>query len=71
MIEKLVCFDAIQDRLKNVSDYAIYLSELLKINNSESIFIDEALSYIKQNFTKNINMATVANQVSVNYTWFS
>ena len=54
-----------------ISDYLIYLSELLKKNTSEYPFIDEALDYIKANYTKNINMAMVANQVSVNYTWFS
>ena len=33
--------------------------------------VDEALVYVKENFTKNINMAMVANHVSINYTWFS
>lgn len=54
-----------------VRDYAVYLAALLKKDRKESPYITEALEYIKSNFTKNINMAIVANQVSVNYTWFS
>ncbi|MDY2840123.1 MAG: response regulator [Treponema sp.] len=71
MIENIVQFNTIEEWLKNVIDYAIYLSELLKKDNTEYPFIDEALVYVKENFTKNINMAMVANHVSINYTWFS
>ena len=55
----------------SVMDYAVYLSALLKQNTKESPYITEALAFIKTHFKKNINMAMVANQVSVNYTWFS
>ena len=54
-----------------VLDYVVYLTALLKQNTKESPYITEALEYIKTHFKKNINMAMVANQVSVNYTWFS
>ena len=71
MIENLIQCKNISEWIKNICDYAIYLSELLKKDNIEYPFIEEALEYIKTNFTKNINMAMVANQVSINYTWFS
>jgi len=71
MIENLLQCKNITEWKKNVTDYAIYLSELLKKDNVEYPFIDEALAYIKSNFNKNINMAMVANEVSINYTWFS
>ena len=71
MIENILQCKNIAEWKKNVTDYAIYLSELLKKDNVEYPFIDEALAYIKSNFNKNINMAMVANEVSVNYTWFS
>ncbi|MCQ2591203.1 MAG: response regulator [Treponema sp.] len=71
MIENILQCKTLEEWIKNVSDYTIYISELLKRNNVEYPFIEEALEYIKANFTKNINMAMVANQVSINYTWFS
>lgn len=71
MIENILQFQSIEDWKNSISDYLIYLSELLKKETSEYPFIDEAIDYIKKNFKKNINMAMVANQVSVNYTWFS
>lgn len=54
-----------------VRDYAVYLAALLKQDTKEFPYISEAIEYIKTHYTKNINMAMVANQVSVNYTWFS
>lgn len=54
-----------------VRDYCIYLSAILSKGVVEYPFIEEALDYIHSHFTKNINMAIVANHVSVNYTWFS
>ncbi|MCQ2573239.1 MAG: response regulator [Treponema sp.] len=71
MIENIWQYKNLKEWNNCVSDYIIYLSELLKKETSEYPFIDEALEYVKENFTKNINMAMVANQVSINYTWFS
>lgn len=71
MIENIWQFKSLAEWKTFISDYLIYLSELLKKETSEYPFIDEALDYIRANFKKNINMAMVANHVSVNYTWFS
>jgi len=71
MIENIFEFRKINEWKTCVQDYAIYLAALLKKDTTEYPFIDEAISYLKANFNKNINMAMVANQVSVNYTWFS
>ncbi len=54
-----------------ISDFLIYLSSILKKDKSEYPYIAQAVEYVKTHFTKNINMAIVANYVSTNYTWFS
>lgn len=71
MIEAIFEFGNIAEWIESIRDYAVYLAALLKQNTKESPYITEAIEYMKTHFTKNINMAIVANQVSVNYTWFS
>ena len=71
MIENIFEYQKLTEWENSVRDYAVYLAALLKQNTKESPYITEALEFIKTHFKKNINMAMVANQVSVNYTWFS
>ncbi|MCQ2598285.1 MAG: response regulator [Treponema sp.] len=71
MIERLWLLKDLEEWKVYVRDYCIYLSALLSRGIVEHPFIEEALEYISKNYTKNINMAIVANHVSVNYTWFS
>ncbi len=71
MIENIFEYQRLSEWHGSVRDYAVYLADLLKQNTKESPYITEALEFIKTHFKKNINMAMVANQVSVNYTWFS
>jgi len=71
MIENIWQYGRLEEWTHCVMDYFIYLSALLKQENVESPHIEKALEYIHQNFSKNINMAMVANQVNINYTWFS
>lgn len=71
MIENIFEYQRLSEWHGSVRDYAVYLAALLKQNTKESPYITEALEFIKTHFKKNINMAMVANQVSVNYTWFS
>ena len=71
MIENIFEFSNLAEWQGSVRDYAVYLAALLKQDTKESPYITEALQFIKTHFKKNINMAMVANQVSVNYTWFS
>ena len=71
MIENIWQFANLAEWKNCVSDYVLYLAALLKQNTTEYPYITEAIEYVKKHFTKNINMAIVANQVSVNYTWFS
>lgn len=52
-------------------DFSIYLSNIMKQNETTYPYIVEAVEYTKKHFTKKINMAIVANYVSTNYTWFS
>ena len=71
MIENIFEYANLSEWQSSVLDYAVYLAALLKQDTKESPYITEALAFIKTHFKKNINMAMVANQVSVNYTWFS
>lgn len=71
MLENIFECEKLLDWKTAICDYVVYVSALLKQNTKQSPYITEALEYIKTHFTKNINMAIVANQVSVNYTWFS
>ncbi len=71
MIESIFDYNNLSEWMGSIRDYIIYLAALLKNDTKQSPYITEALEYIKTHFTKNINMAIVANQVSVNYTWFS
>jgi two-component system response regulator YesN len=71
MIENIWQFENLDEWKHCVNDYIVYLTALLKRNQTEYPYIDDAIEYIKKHYTKNINMAMVANQVSVNYTWFS
>src|SRR5574344_177292 len=71
MIENIWQLKNLDEWVRCVDDYVVYLAALLKQNTTEYPYITEAVEYVKKHFTKNINMAMVANQVSVNYTWFS
>ena len=71
MIENIFEFKNIYEWQSSITDYVVYLAALLKQNSKESPYISEAIDFVKTHFKKNINMAMVANQVSVNYTWFS
>ncbi len=71
MIETIYQFKTISEYQKAVSDYILYLDSVLKKNHKEHAFIFDALEFIKNHFTEDINMTVVANQVSVNYTYFS
>jgi two-component system response regulator YesN len=71
MIENIWQCESLREWVSAVSDYAIYLSALLKRGSIEYPFVKEALDYMEAHAGDNINMAVVANQVSVNYTYFS
>ncbi|AEE17888.1 response regulator transcription factor [Treponema brennaborense] len=71
MIENIWQFASVNEWKTCICDYTVYLAALLQQNTAEYPFITDALEYVKTHFAKNINMAMVANHVSVNYTWFS
>ena len=72
MIESIYRCTDIRYWISAVRNYALYLNALLiQKNAKEYPYISDAIEYVKTHYTKNINMAMVANQVSVNYTWFS
>ncbi len=68
-------------KYNNVRDYIKVFSEfLLKLHHKISNSVDDhkniqkmqqAIDYINENYTKDINMATVSNHISMNYSLFS
>ena len=71
MIENLIQTATLNEWKNYVLDYVLYLLELLKNQQGKSAYITKAIDYIHQHFKEDITMATVANYVSMNYTWFS
>lgn len=71
MIENIHQSECLSDWIKNISDYVIYLVELLKQQQGKYPYITKALAYVDKHYSEDITMATVANYVSMNYTWFS
>lgn len=71
MIENIHQFESFEDYQRTVLDFLIYLDSRFKRERTEYPFITEALDYIQAHFRENLNMAMVANYVSVNYTYFS
>jgi two-component system, response regulator YesN len=71
MIENIWQAETLTEWKGYVRDYTVYLAVLLKKHSEPYPFITKAVDYIKRHYTENINMSVVANQVSVNYSWFS
>lgn len=71
MLENIWQFENISEWKTCVYDYTLYLSAILQKDSQEHPSITKAIAYMEKHFTENINMTVVANEVSVNYTWFS
>jgi two-component system, response regulator YesN len=71
MIENIWQTESLSEWKSYISDYIVYLAVQLKKHSEPYPFITKAINYINKHYTENINMTVVANQVSVNYTWFS
>jgi len=74
MAGSLYRFARIQDYIHCVQDLLFGLNEYVR--NLRSAHVDQkdmarALEYIRANFARDINMATVSNHVSLNYSYFS
>jgi two-component system response regulator YesN len=71
MLADAPCFSSLEDFKKRIVNIMLCLNQRFRKNSSRYAFIDAALDWIHQHFTENINMSLTANQVSVNYTYFS
>ncbi|MBB5219397.1 response regulator [Treponema rectale] len=71
MIENIVQVDSYDEWKHYIGDYVIYLTQLLIKQQGKYPYITKAISYVNRHYSENITMATVANYVSMNYTWFS
>lgn len=71
MIENIAQVDSYEEWKRYISDYVIYLTQLLIKQQGKYPYITKAISYVNRHYSENITMATVANYVSMNYTWFS
>lgn len=71
MIENIVSASTLAEWKTYVLDYILFLLQLLKNQQGKYSYITTAIQYIKEHYNQDITMATVANYVSMNYTWFS
>lgn len=71
MIENIWQTESLSEWKSYISDYIVYLAVQLKKHSNTYPFVTKAINYVNKHYTENINMTVVANQVSVNYTWFS
>lgn len=71
MIENIDQAETFAEWKRYVVDYVLYLVELLRRQQGKYPYITKAIAYISKHFSEDITMATVANSVSMNYTWFS
>jgi two-component system response regulator YesN len=71
MVDNITVCESLNDWLVNVTSFVYYLNKYERLVTEEYPFIIEAMQYMKYHYTEQINMIQVANQVSVNYTYFS
>lgn len=71
MTGNLFGFASLEEYRRAAADLAFYIASRLRSGHEEYPFIAEALAYIAEHCTEDINMTVVANHVSVNYSWFS
>ncbi len=71
MIENIDQSESLTEWKRYMLDYFLYLVEVLKQQQGKYPYITKAISYISSHYSEDITMATVANYVSMNYTWFS
>jgi len=71
LLQDLDRYMNLRELQKDLTDFFLYLDITLKQRYSAYPFIEKAISFINRHFTENITMAMVANECSVNYTYFS
>lgn len=60
-------FHALEDLLMRIHEY----NKQIKSVYSEQKYMDRAIAYIRENYHKDLNLAVVANYISLNYSYFS
>ncbi|NKE08023.1 MULTISPECIES: response regulator [Mesobacillus] len=60
-------FHALEDLLMRIHEY----HKQMKSVYSEQKYMDRAIAYIRENYHKDLNLAVVANYISLNYSYFS
>ncbi|WLR55910.1 response regulator [Mesobacillus subterraneus] len=60
-------FHSLEDLLMRIHEY----NKQVKAVYSEQKYMDRAIAYIRENYHKDLNLAVVANYISLNYSYFS
>ncbi|RSD26801.1 response regulator [Mesobacillus subterraneus] len=60
-------FHALEDLIMRIHEY----NKQLKSVYSEQKYMDKAITYIRENYHKDLNLAVVSNYISLNYSYFS
>lgn len=71
MVENILCCNTFNDWKINLIAFVYYLNKYKQLVAEKCPFVFEAIAFMKEHFSEQINMVQVANQVSVNYTYFS
>jgi two-component system, response regulator YesN len=60
-------YQAVEDLLLRLHEY----NKQIRLVYSEQNYLEKAISFIKENFYKDLNLAVVSNHISLNYSYFS
>ena len=73
-IKNIHQFDMLEDYIHSTKQFLLEIHEYLMMLSqiyTPKTDIDDAIEFIRENYNKDLNMAFVANQVSMNYSYFS
>jgi two-component system response regulator YesN len=73
-IKNIHQFDILEDYIHSIKQFLLEIHEYLMMLSqiyTPRTDIDDAIEFIRENYNKDLNMAFVANQVSMNYSYFS
>lgn len=71
LLQDMDRYKTLHELQKDITDFILYLDISMHRRYSTYPFIEKAISFINRHFTEDISMALVANECSVNYTYFS
>jgi two-component system, response regulator YesN len=72
--KEIYCFNNFKEYSHDLKEFILYLNEYIRTMKDlygDKKNIDKAIDYINENYYKDLNLAIVSNEVSLNYSYFS